>query len=84
MAQTNPGPVPELGIYPNPTGEMINFTLILPSGAVVKVFDTSGREMLHEVNPAQINVSSLENGYYILKIFENHELIFHKNIVIIK
>jgi hypothetical protein len=84
LAQTNPGPLPELGIYPNPTGEMINFTRILPSGAVVKVFDTSGREMLHEVNPAQINVSSLENGYYILKIFENHELIFHKNIVIIK
>ncbi|MBK9424382.1 MAG: T9SS type A sorting domain-containing protein [Bacteroidetes bacterium] len=63
---------------------MINFTRMLPSGTVVKVFDTSGREMLHEVNPTQINVSSLENGYYILKIFENHELIFHKNIVIIK
>ncbi len=74
----------QLGIYPNPTHGLINFNRILPPDAIVKVYDTSGREMLIERSPSQINVSNLENGYYILKIFENQSLIFHKNIVIIK
>ena len=74
----------QLGIYPNPTNGLINFNRLLPSDAIVKVYDTSGREMLIEKSPNQINISNLENGYYILKIFENQELIFHKNIVIIK
>ena len=47
----------QLGIYPNPTNGIINFNRILPPDAIVKVYDTSGREMLIEKSPNQINVS---------------------------
>ena len=62
-------------IYPNPTNSILNIELknAITNGTLT-LFDMSGKAILLQViygNPAQINMSQLPAGNYILRIIEN-------------
>jgi len=72
----------EFSMYPNPTRESINIssTITLKN---LKVFNLLGKEVLHIENPANnVNVSSLNNGVYIVKLESTEGAIVSKKLVI--
>ena len=61
--------VQKMSIYPNPASEflMVDSNIELP----LEIYDLQGKVVLRELQsqyPAKINISSLQNGIYILKI----------------
>lgn len=68
-------------VYPNPTKDVIN---IVGNGSKMKsasIYDLSGKMVISETSNAQINVSSLKKGIYILQVSSENET---KKIKIIK
>lgn len=56
-----------LQVYPNPTKDFLNFNLDKRIDEVI-VYDLSGKIMLSKTNSNFINLESLANGLYIIKI----------------
>ena len=61
--------VQKMSIYPNPASEflMVDSNIELP----LEIYDLQGKVVLRELQsqyPAKININSLQNGIYILKI----------------
>ncbi|MDY0089335.1 MAG: T9SS type A sorting domain-containing protein [Flavobacteriaceae bacterium] len=59
-----------LKIYPNPVNNILNFDILASlNNEFAEIFDITGKKILVEkLNGSSINVSSLSNGIYILKI----------------
>ncbi|SHM14819.1 DUF5074 domain-containing protein [Chryseobacterium polytrichastri] len=57
----------ELGIYPNPTSDVLNIKTQEKIVSAV-IFDLSGKMINAPINNGQINVSTLTKGMYILKV----------------
>lgn len=59
-------------MFPNPTTNVLNLTFAEEVNKPYSVYDLLGREVLkgdiNSVNQSQINVSTLQNGTYILRI----------------
>ncbi len=72
----------KLKIYPNPVKDLLNI-ISNEQIATIKIFDLSGRLLQSEKAAAQLNVSHLAKGMYLLKIetkdAKNYELKFIKN-----
>ena len=59
-------------IYPNPVNNVLN--LSLNDVSRVEIYDLLGRVILSETHPdSEINVSSLKQGAYFMKIFTDNE-----------
>ena len=59
-------------LYPNPANDVLNITLT--DARHVEIYDLMGKMVLSESNPnAPINISSLPQGVYIVKIFAENE-----------
>lgn len=59
-----------LVIYPNPAGNNLSISS-LASGSTAEIFDISGRLMFRktmDLNPSNIDISTLTRGIYVLKI----------------
>lgn len=57
----------QLGIYPNPTSDVLNIKTQEKIVSAV-IFDLSGKMINAPINNGQINVSTLTKGMYILKV----------------
>ena len=69
--------VSELGeysvrIYPNPTGYILFVEIDASVSFKAYLYDLSGRLVLEQEDSKQINVSSLEEGMYFLKLAETN------------
>ena len=63
-----------ISIYPNPTSSILNFKGLISENIEVTVYDILGKKILTNKldMSSTLNVSTLENGTYILKI-KNHD-----------
>lgn len=63
--------------YPNPVNDQLNITLKSPQHANIVIYDVLGNEKLkQEVNVEDftINTSTLSQGMYIIKVFQNDKM----------
>lgn len=61
-------------IYPNPATDKVNISTYLPEIGLAEIFELTGKKVKEEFiegNNGEINISELENGFYILRIGEN-------------
>lgn len=69
-------------IYPNPTKDIINLNFLNNSRAKIIIYDTTGKKILTDeienTNSNQINISSLNNGIYFIKIETNEKSVTKK------
>ena len=70
-----------ISTYPNPTSNFISFTNIENvSEFKISIIDLHGKELIrNQINPKQINLSSLKSGQYIIRI-ESEGSIKHEKI----
>ncbi|MDC1107170.1 T9SS type A sorting domain-containing protein [Prolixibacteraceae bacterium] len=67
-------------IYPNPSSEIINVE-ITEKGVMLSVFSLQGKKVLVKKmngNKETINIGSLDNGIYILRIEKNGNFVYKK------
>jgi hypothetical protein len=66
-----------LQVYPNPVLNELKFQSELDlSGALIKVYDFSGREVLQAKNVNnRLNVSRLTSGVYLITVNKNGQMI---------
>jgi len=59
-------------LYPNPAKDVLN--IVLDDVRAVEIYDLLGKTILSEVNPdSRINISSLPQGIYIVKIITEND-----------
>lgn len=66
-----------LTVYPNPTKGFLNFNFHAPID-LIEVFDLSGKSVLTSSNSNHVNIESLEQGLYVVKISTNKKTKFIK------
>lgn len=68
----NPKQIPKIKSYPNPVCDVLTFNLNDKKAIGYSIFDISGNQIEHSkitpMNEHNIDVSSLDNGHYILTI----------------
>lgn len=78
-------------IYPNPANDIINIDFRANSGIsnqmVVKIYDLNGREVLSEKVSkdavlGQINIQGIENGLYLINVFDGTHLMRAQKLVV--
>lgn len=74
--------VEDLILYPNPTTDFLNISTELNfEEPIYTVFDISGKRVMHgRLDGTRIDVSSLSNGNYILRIINNGRKLKRKSI----
>jgi hypothetical protein len=87
-ATTNPGYIPEVGIYPNPTTG--NLTIVLPDeltdrSAQLSVYDQTGRKVSEQVSnqtkQIKMDLSKLATGVYYLRVQVGENQVIKKVVV---
>ena len=70
----------EISPYPNPTSNLISFTNVQNiSEFKVSLLDFHGKELIrNQINPSNINLTSLSSGQYILKIESEGSIKYEK------
>jgi hypothetical protein len=64
-------------IYPNPASDIIYFKSDEPVGKV-DILDANGRTILSQKNAVQLNISSLNKGFYIVRLSNKEGISSHK------
>lgn len=72
--------VEALSIYPNPTSDILNIDG-MPELGYVKIFDISGKEILHAFQN-RIECGHLINGFYIVSVFNSNGNLVHSDKII--
>jgi len=64
----------EFSFYPNPASSNITFTNPKQSGYAVRIYDTTGKEVMHkQIIDEVLDIDGLDSGMYLLKIIDtNH------------
>ena len=69
-----------LSVYPNPANDILNIVSNKPFSKI-QVLDMMGKEVITKnelnINSAIINTSSLDNGYYSIKISQGNQVDFY-------
>lgn len=60
--------IPEISIYPNPVKDFLRIDADLENIQRLEIFNNKGQLLLNPKSNKSIDISSLEEGYYILKI----------------
>ena len=71
----------ELKMYPNPTTGYITFNKSID---LIQIFDITGKQIINFENiitNQELDISKLDTGYYIIKIFNDEEVQNKKLIV---
>ncbi len=74
----------EIIMHPNPSSNKLFFTPIPPINTVIKIFDSTGRTIISKPFRQEIDISFIEEGFYLVKIFSNNEVLFNKTLIKIK
>ena len=81
---TNSIDMQEINIFPNPLekGKLLNINSISEESKTIQIFDISGRMVLNKnINGAQLDVSVLESGTYIVKVEVENKISTKKLII---
>ncbi|WP_309641430.1 T9SS type A sorting domain-containing protein [Flavobacterium sp.] len=73
----------DIAIYPNPTRDFLNVSVIQEIDSVV-IYNALGQEVMAQslnANEVKIDVSDLQQGIYILKVFNNKGEAFMKRFI---
>ena len=76
--------VPEstnFSMYPNPSSNTLYFSPAPDNSSIIKIFDASGRTLISKPFARELDISVIENGIYLVKIFSNNEIIFNKTLI---
>ncbi|MEI2759644.1 MAG: T9SS type A sorting domain-containing protein [Bacteroidia bacterium] len=73
-----------INMYPNPATGEIYFAGELPDDATVKIYDVTGRVVLLKTYSSRIDVTGLEEGFYMVKIYHDNKMLFNNILVKIK
>jgi len=73
-------------LYPNPTTGLLNIAYDFNQSAQyrIELFDLLGRKLLSQsiqTDKANININSLSKGTYIIKLYENSNVIFTEKVM---
>lgn len=71
-------------MYPNPATGEIYFAGELPDEATVKIYDVTGRVVLLKTYSSRVDVTCLEEGFYMVKIYHDNKMLFNNILVKIK
>lgn len=71
-----------ISLYPNPAKNLLHVKGNISSGAIVTVFDLTGKEVLQQNCNEPVSVSSLDKGLYLVKVTENGKEMFTGKLVI--
>ncbi len=61
-------------VYPNPSSDLVNFTIDYNKAELVKIMDITGREVAQvnfDINQAQVDVRNYKAGIYLYQILDN-------------
>jgi len=61
----------QFSIYPNPANDFINITSQTSGDKNVAVYDILGKQVISTITSERVDISSLTNGVYIVKISQN-------------
>lgn len=67
-------------VYPNPADAVVNLSN-LPAGSTVQVIDLTGKVMATVTNGSTLNVGTLANGAYMVKVVNQNESKTYKLVV---
>ncbi|MCI2228687.1 T9SS type A sorting domain-containing protein [Polaribacter sp. MSW13] len=70
----------EFVLYPNPATDIFNVTSNQPITRM-ELFDISGKRVLQTSNATQVNISELQPGFYLLRIFSENTKTVKKLII---
>ncbi|HNE48622.1 MAG TPA: T9SS type A sorting domain-containing protein, partial [Saprospiraceae bacterium] len=73
-----------IGMFPNPAGNLINFVMPYPLDEDIEIYSGSGSFLSkHKLDSTQsvIDITHLPNGQYIVRITTNHEVFIKKLII---
>ena len=75
--------ISNFNVYPNPARDLVNIVSVNQQISSVQVFDLLGKEVLSDsqLNNNQINVSSLSQGVYMLKLNTDDNSVLKKLII---
>jgi hypothetical protein len=62
----------KIDAYPNPASNYIYFSNLLPQHKIY-FFDAMGRQVIFFNEPSEIDITSLSNGIYFVKIFDGQD-----------
>lgn len=65
-----PTAVEEMGVYPNPTSELLHFKA-RGKNSMFSIFDMTGREISSGTASSSLSVAELKPGTYILRLYTN-------------
>lgn len=71
-----------ISVYPNPTTNFVTISTI--DNSKITIFDTNGKVVLSKNEYSKnekINLTSVDNGVYFIKIERNHQIAFKKLII---
>jgi len=65
-------------VYPNPSKDLISFSAQVEN---IIVFDLTGKQVFLNLQDNKLNISSLENGIYVLKITDTQQKVFTEKLI---
>ena len=73
----------EINVYPNPSSDFISVETQSASIDEVSIYNSAGKLVLKEKNVAQINVSQIHSGNYIVRAHSNNQVIAQQRLIIL-
>lgn len=70
-----------LAIYPNPASEVLNISLKNSNVKEVAIYSLTGAKVLEVGDVANINISQLSAGMYLVRVMDTNKAVFFKRIV---
>jgi endoglucanase Acf2 len=82
IVQVNFGDTNEVYLFPNPADDVLYISVSGAENYTVSIYDNIGQEVVMEKGQKKINISTLANGIYLVKIFiENQPVVIKKLLV---
>jgi hypothetical protein len=73
VSSTKSIPIPNLQIFPNPFSDFIDIKANSQINLIIKVFDSSGKEVIKEGSHLQLNTTTWGKGMYYLQVSDRQK-----------
>jgi len=71
----------ELEIFPNPTTDILQIRTKFDQSFDITLFDANGRQLIYQNRQRNLDLSSLEGGFYIIQISQKGQLIHSEKVL---